>query len=87
MFFVYILKSLKDGKRYVGYTNNLKRRLLEHNSGICKSTSKRMPLVLIHSEEFEVKSEAMKRERFFKSGIGREYMKSELKLEDIVTPK
>lgn len=87
MFFVYILKSLKDGKRYIGYTNNLKRRLTEHNSGLCKSTSKRFPFELVHSEEYEEKSEAMKRERFFKSGRGREYMKSELKLEDIVTPK
>jgi putative endonuclease len=87
MFFVYILKSLKDGKRYIGYTNNLKRRLTEHNSGLCKSTSKRIPVELVHSEEYEEKSEAMRRERFFKSGSGREYMKSELKLDDIVTPK
>ena len=76
MYFVYILKSLKDHKRYIGFTSDLERRILEHNSGLVKSTRNRKPLELIYVEEFEIKEEAMNREKFFKSGKGREFLKS-----------
>jgi putative endonuclease len=71
MFTVYILKSLTDQKRYIGLTENLERRLNDHNSGLVKSTKNKRPLKLIHSEQFQSKSEALKRERFFKTGFGR----------------
>jgi putative endonuclease len=73
-FIVYILKSLKDGKRYIGCTADFERRLHEHNSGKVKSTRNRRPLLLIHSESFETKVDAKNREKFFKSGQGREYL-------------
>ena len=76
MYFVYILKSLKDHKRYIGFTSDLERRILEHNSGLVKSTRNRKPLELIYTEEFENKKIAMAREKFFKSGKGREFLKS-----------
>ena len=76
-YFVYVLKSLKDHRRYIGFTDNLERRLSEHNSGFVKSTRNRKPLELIHFEEFETKSEAMAREKFFKTGFGRGYLKKE----------
>ena len=76
MFFVYVLKSLKDNKRYIGMSSNLNRRLLEHNRGLVKSTRNRKPLELIYFEEFEDKSNALKREKFFKTGCGREFLKS-----------
>ncbi len=77
---VYILKSSKDNKRYIGCTNNILRRLDEHSIGLVKSTRSRRPLELIYNEEFENKSEALARERFFKSGKGREYLdKSDIK--------
>ena len=76
MYFVYVLKSLKDGKRYIGFSNDLKRRLEEHNSGLIKSTRNRKPLKLIYFEEFPNKDEAMKRENFFKTGKGREFLNS-----------
>ena len=76
MFTVYILKSIKDNKRYIGFTNDLRRRLFEHNNGLVISTINRKPLELIYVEEFENKEEAMDREKFFKSGKGREFLKS-----------
>ena len=66
-FFVYILFSLKDRKLYVGQTNNIKRRFLEHNSGKIESTKARRPFVILHQEEFLTRREAMKREKFLKS--------------------
>ena len=71
---VYILKSSKDNKRYIGCTRNILRRLDEHNNGLVKSTRNRRPLELIYNEEFENKADASARERFFKSGKGREYL-------------
>ena len=73
---VYILISLNDSKRYIGMTSNLDRRLIEHHSGLVKSTKNRRPMKLIYTEEFDSKEDAMKRESFFKSGKGREFLKS-----------
>ncbi|OGY63932.1 MAG: endonuclease [Candidatus Harrisonbacteria bacterium RIFCSPLOWO2_02_FULL_41_11] len=74
MFYVYILKSLKNGRFYIGSTNNLERRLNEHNSGKSKYTSLTRPFVLIFKEEYLSRSEAMRREKFLKSGRGREWI-------------
>ena len=71
MYSVYILLSKKDNKRYVGFTNNLERRLSEHNSGLVKSTKSRRPLILIYQEEFENKSDARKREKEIKAKKGK----------------
>jgi len=60
VYYVYILLSEKDYKRYIGFTENLQRRLSEHNSGFVRSTKTRRPLKLIHYEEYETKEEAMK---------------------------
>jgi putative endonuclease len=70
MYFVYILKSLKDGKLYTGCTDDVERRLVEHNSGKSTATRNRRPLVLVHSESFESKSDALKREYFLKTKKG-----------------
>jgi len=77
---VYILKSTKDRKRYIGVTADLKRRLFEHGQGLVKSTKNRRPLEVIHKEEFESKSAALQREKFYKSGKGREYLKDILNI-------
>jgi putative endonuclease len=62
---------------YKGYTENIERRLIEHNSvGEGKWTSARGPWKLVYTKEFETKKEAMAHERFLKSGKGREYLKS-----------
>ena len=76
MFYIYILKSLKDNRTYVGYTNDLERRLFEHNSGKNIATKNRRPLELIFSEQFETSAEAKKRELYWKSGGGRRKLKN-----------
>ncbi len=75
-YFVYVLKSKKDNKRYIGFTDSLERRISEHNSGLVKSTKNRRPLELIYFEKFETKSEAMNREKYFKTGFGRAFLKN-----------
>ncbi len=64
-YFVYILFSSKDKKLYVECTSNIGRRLGRHNKGSVKATINRRPLVLIHSEKFDSKTNAFNRERFF----------------------
>ncbi len=69
---VYILKSLRNGKRYVGYTSkNTFKRLKEHNSGCNKWTKQNRPFELIFEEDCYNKTKAIKREKFLKSGQGR----------------
>jgi putative endonuclease len=70
MYYVYILISLKDNKRYFGFTKNLERRLFEHNAGLVKSTRNRRPLRIIHMEKFDSKEEALKREKELKKKKG-----------------
>jgi len=63
----YILRSEKDGRFYTGRTNDLCRRVYEHNRGKVSSTRNRRPLVLVHTETFGSKTEAYARERYLKS--------------------
>jgi putative endonuclease len=76
MFTVYILLSKKDNKRYIGFTDNIERRLSEHNSGSVKSTRHRKPFELIYYEQFENKYDAMMKEKFFKTHSGRSFLDS-----------
>ncbi|MFH1781175.1 MAG: GIY-YIG nuclease family protein [Patescibacteria group bacterium] len=79
MFFVYVLQSIKDGKRYVGCTNNLKRRLQEHNSGLAESTRYRIPFKLIYFEAYLNRSDAFAREKILKGQWGRKFLQRVLK--------
>ena len=70
-FYVYIIQSQKDDSLYVGHTNNLEKRLSQHNNPDGKSyTAKRGPWKLKHKEVFSTRSEAMQREKFLKSHAG-----------------
>lgn len=72
MFYVYILHSVKSNRYYVGCSENILRRLAEHNTCKVSSTKAYVPWKLIYSEKFANKSEAFKREKeikSFKSGI------------------
>ncbi|HLF17284.1 MAG TPA: GIY-YIG nuclease family protein [Candidatus Omnitrophota bacterium] len=72
MFYVYILKSLKNGKKYVGYTSKLPlNRLREHNDGSNKYTKGHRPYELIYEEQFDSETKAKRREKFLKTGNGR----------------
>jgi putative endonuclease len=76
MYFVYVLYSPSSNKTYTGFSNDVDRRLFEHNVSETKGfTLRYRPWILIHSESFELKMEAMKREKFFKTGQGRELLK------------
>lgn len=66
MFYVYILKSKKDNKLYTGSTNDLQRRITEHNSGLVLSTKLRIPFELVYCEAFKSESDAIKREKNLK---------------------
>ena len=66
MFYVYVIKSCKDELLYVGYTNDLKRRVKEHNNGSNISTKHRAPFELAYYEAYSSKKDAMKRERSLK---------------------
>ena len=72
MWFVYVLRSEKNGRFYTGSTNDLKRRLAEHQRGKTPSTKHIRPLRLVHSETYDTRFEARSRERFLKSGRGHE---------------
>jgi putative endonuclease len=72
MFYVYVLKSNKTGRRYVGSCENVSERLQRHNLGHSKATLHGVPWILLHIEEFGSRAEATRKERYFKSGRGRD---------------
>lgn len=74
-YFAYVLKSEIDGRLYKGYTHDLENRLNEHNSGKVKSTKGYLPWLLVYFETFLSENDAIKREKYFKTGSGREFLK------------
>ena len=75
-YIVYILYSTKIDKYYVGYTNDIQRRLSEHNRKKGKYTDRGIPWILCYSEEFSSKTEAAGRETEIKSKKSRKYIES-----------
>jgi putative endonuclease len=71
---LYVLRSKANAKRYVGITNNLERRLTEHRRGSGKSGQILGEFDLIHTESFDGHVDARAREKFLKSGVGREWL-------------
>ncbi len=75
MSYVYVLKSLKNGKRYIGSTDlSPEERLKKHNHGSNKFTKGNGPFELVYQEKHTGKTTARKRENFLKSGVGRKYL-------------
>ena len=70
MYIVYILRSVKDYKLYVGFTGNLKNRLKKHKYGEVKSTKHRRPLELVYHEKWTSSGVARRREKYLKSLYG-----------------
>lgn len=89
MFYIYVLQSKQDGELYVGCTHDLKKRTREHNSGLVFSTKLKKPYKLIHYEAFLNKKDAYVREKWLKTGWGRNQIKVMLKnfLMDMNPPK
>jgi len=79
-FTVYVLRSLRNGRHYVGFTSRpLEQRLEEHNRGHPKGWSSRNgPFEAAYQEKYDGESEARARERFLKSGRGREWLRARL---------
>ena len=75
MYKVYAIVSNKDGRIYVGFTTNIERRLKEHNAGKTKSTKGYCPWELFFTEEVETRQIARQREKYWKSGTGKEQLK------------
>jgi len=78
MFYVYVLKSKKDGKLYIGFTVNLIRRFKEHKNGVVNCTKYRRPVELIYYEAYKNREIAEKRERQLKSGKAHVALKKRL---------
>lgn len=79
MYYVYVLQSEKDGKFYVGYTADLKKRFEEHNKGYVSSTKDRRPFKLIYFEGSFEKKDALKREKYLKTYHGKAFIRRRLK--------
>lgn len=79
MYYTYVIQSKKDKKWYTGSTNNLRKRLIEHNSGKVTSTKNRGPFILIYYEACLNEQDARCRERYLKSGMGKRYLKNRLR--------
>jgi len=79
VYFTYVLKSQKDGMLYIGYTENLDKRILEHNSGKVKSTKYRTPFELVYYEACRNLEDALHREKYLKSTYGHRYLKNRMK--------
>lgn len=79
MYYVYVLESGKDDGFYTGFTTDLDRRMDEHNRGLQVSTQSRIPFRLIYYEWCLSKDDALDRERYLKSGMGKKYIRNRLK--------
>jgi putative endonuclease len=79
MYFVYAIKSVEQSYIYVGLTDNLDRRLNQHNKGYNKSTKPYRPFFCFYVEEYSTRPEARKREIFLKKASGKRFLKFRLK--------
>lgn len=79
MYYTYVLESIKDGKRYTGYTKDLKSRFEEHTKGRVKSTRDRRPLKIIYYEACLNQQDATHREKYLKTHWGKMFLKNRLK--------
>ncbi len=75
-YFVYAIKSESRNYIYVGISNNVARRLNEHNKGYNKTTKPYRPFLLIHTEELPSRIEARKREKQLKSSSGKRFLRT-----------
>ncbi|NCN53214.1 GIY-YIG nuclease family protein [Candidatus Wolfebacteria bacterium] len=77
-YYVYVLESLKDKKRYVGYTTNLPERIKAHKKGLSFATKFRLPIKLIYFEGCTNIRDAKRREKYFKKSGGRKFLSKRL---------
>ncbi len=78
-YYVYVLQSEKDGKKYTGYTSDLRARLERHNKGHVPATKRRRPFKLIYFEGCLNQQDATHREKYLKTAYGKRYLKNRMK--------
>ena len=78
-YYVYVLRSIADRQFYVGLTDNLPKRLQEHNAGRVSSTKQRVPFELLYWEGSLNRSDAARREKYLKTAWGKRYLKGRLR--------
>ena len=78
MFYTYLLKSEKDDKWYTGSTNDLRKRLKQHNNNESTYTKNKGPWKLIYYEACINEQDARSREKYLKTGMGKRYLKNRL---------
>jgi putative endonuclease len=78
MFYTYVLRSKKDNKLYIGFTPDLKSRIVKHNKGLVLATKLRLPLELVYYEACLDEKKALRREKYFKTGFGRRFLKTRI---------
>jgi len=78
-YYVYVLKSIQDGKFYTGFTTDLNFRLSEHNNGKVTSTKKRIPLEIVYYEFCLCLEDAVHREKYLKTTYGKRYIRNRIK--------
>ena len=78
MWYVYVLKSKKDGDLYTGSTGDLKKRVEQHNTGKVPSTKYRVPFELVYYEAGRDEHKARIREQYLKTAWGKRYLKGRL---------
>jgi putative endonuclease len=80
MYFVYVLRNKDDGSWYIGYTEDINRRIREHNEGRGGTTTrKKKSWELMYFEGYRNKKDALGREKFLKGGSGRTYLKKQMR--------
>ena len=79
MYYIYILRSKKDGNFYTGYTKDLKNRITTHQAGKVFSTKNRLPMKLVYYEACLNQQDAAHREKYLKTAWGKRYIKTRLK--------
>ena len=79
MYYVYVLRSKKDGKFYTGFTDNLEKRLKKHNAGEVLSTKERRPFEIVYFEGCKNKTDALHREIYLKTSWGKRYVNNRIK--------
>jgi putative endonuclease len=79
MYYVYVLRSKRDGNFYVGYTADLLKRMEHHNKGAVESTKNRRPFELIYYEACIKQQDALHREKYLKTAYGKRYIMNRLR--------
>ena len=79
MYYVYILKSIRDGRLYVGRSGDLKQRYSQHTTGKCYTTKRMLPITLVYYEAFIAKDDSIRREKYLKTSKGKSTLRMMLR--------